>query len=655
MALKAKFRTIFPALVSVLSPLVLVKDGLRYVFSLDIDTLKASFGTILLGPVTSRKGNIAFFNETTGTQLEANLAFNSGNPANAALYSQVDNPADGHVLNYSGLQLSIGDTIGYGEQIGQGAAGFKQALVGTVATNPTDNPVAGPIGGLGGAYGVMGYAKGNGTANVVGVGGYAAANVTNGNAWGANFVVHNMMPVYQYQGKSTNWMSGIEVDINVWKGTAGVERTHNNIFGIYIHGGGDSTTDQGQAVGVERLSVDTNARWTTAFASRAGAAETALFAGPATRAANTVDSQYITLQAVSALGVNRPNVIWGDSSGNFIFQSSIGGAHIFRDGSLNAFVTMFNPSGGSGVTFNKLNGAPGLAIVGATGVLNSTTTGAGVQTALGVNVGTNGAFVTRGGDLGSPSAVGTMPAFTLGGTIAGGANQINNIRIGAVTPLAGTFTTLQANTSLAVVNASPKTLIDANNNSASSPNLIVPTSLQRIQATDNVANGMELVSYGASGQNIVAGGVAGGVSGTPTGTPTLRNLLTMRGYGYNTSAWSMGGLIAISSSEVWTATANGTYLDFYTTPATTATLGRAGSFNTKGGLSIGPAQVDVGPSTLNLNPQTFASLPAAAAGFQGTLAAVSDSSTAVAGATITGGGANKVLAYCNGTVWKVAV
>lgn len=36
----------------------------------------------------------------------------------------------------------------------------------------------------------------------------------------------------------------------------------------------------------------------------------------------------------------------------------------------------------------------------------------------------------------------TLPAFTLGGTVSGGGNQINNVIIGAVSPLAGSFTTL---------------------------------------------------------------------------------------------------------------------------------------------------------------------------------------------------------------------
>ena len=84
---------------------------------------------------------------------------------------------------------------------------------------------------------------------------------------------------------------------------------------------------------------------------------------------------------------------------------------------------------------------------GGTGI---TSFGTGVATALGVNTGTAGAFVVNGGALGSPSTAGTMPAFTLGGTVSGGGNQINNVIIGTTTPLAGAFTTVtstQANTS----------------------------------------------------------------------------------------------------------------------------------------------------------------------------------------------------------------
>ncbi|CAK0748724.1 hypothetical protein CCP3SC15_1580009 [Gammaproteobacteria bacterium] len=58
---------------------------------------------------------------------------------------------------------------------------------------------------------------------------------------------------------------------------------------------------------------------------------------------------------------------------------------------------------------------------------------------------TNGTALTLvAPNLGSPASVGTMPAFTLGGTVSGGGNQLNNVVIGTTTPLAGAFTTLSA-------------------------------------------------------------------------------------------------------------------------------------------------------------------------------------------------------------------
>lgn len=53
-------------------------------------------------------------------------------------------------------------------------------------------------------------------------------------------------------------------------------------------------------------------------------------------------------------------------------------------------------------------------------------------------------------------------------------------------------------------------------------------------------------------------------------------------------------------------------------------------------------------------PVAFAALPAASSAYEGTLQAVNNSNTAVWGAVIAGGGANHVLAFCNGSAWTVA-
>jgi len=50
------------------------------------------------------------------------------------------------------------------------------------------------------------------------------------------------------------------------------------------------------------------------------------------------------------------------------------------------------------------------------------------------------------------AATWTLPALTLGGTVSGGGQQINNVVIGTVTPLAGAFTTLSASGNVTVTN-----------------------------------------------------------------------------------------------------------------------------------------------------------------------------------------------------------
>jgi hypothetical protein len=57
---------------------------------------------------------------------------------------------------------------------------------------------------------------------------------------------------------------------------------------------------------------------------------------------------------------------------------------------------------------------------------------------------------------------------------------------------------------------------------------------------------------------------------------------------------------------------------------------------------------------IKLPVSVFSALATCAAGIEGEQAAVSDSTTNTWGATITGSGANHVLAYCDGTNWTVA-
>lgn len=96
-------------------------------------------------------------------------------------------------------------------------------------------------------------------------------------------------------------------------------------------------------------------------------------------------------------------------------------------------------SAGAFVTFNGALGTPSSGtLTSATGLPISTGVsglGTGVATALAVNTGTAGAFVVNGGALGTPSS-GTVTNLT-------GTASINiNGTVGATTPAAGSFTTL---------------------------------------------------------------------------------------------------------------------------------------------------------------------------------------------------------------------
>ena len=83
--------------------------------------------------------------------------------------------------------------------------------------------------------------------------------------------------------------------------------------------------------------------------------------------------------------------------------------------------------------------------------------GTGVATALAVNVGSAGAPVVNGGALGSPSSAGTIPAFTLGGTVSGGNNQLNDVIIGTSSPRAGSFTTIAGSGIISLTNTTAPT------------------------------------------------------------------------------------------------------------------------------------------------------------------------------------------------------
>jgi hypothetical protein len=163
-------------------------------------------------------------------------------------------------------------------------------------------------------------------------------------------------------------------------------------------------------------------------------------------------------------------------------------------------------------------------IGGGAGVAPSTTTtGTGVLTALGTNVGSAGAFVENGGALGTPSS-GTVTNLT-------GTASINiNGTVGATTPTTGAFTTVSASgviTSTVATGTAPFTVASttqvANLNAATAGTATNATNVAITANSTNATNYLTFVSAtsGNLGQlvnssitcNPSTGAITGGISG----------------------------------------------------------------------------------------------------------------------------------------------
>ena len=193
---------------------------------------------------------------------------------------------------------------------------------------------------------------------------------------------------------------------------------------------------------------------------------------------------------------------------------------------------------------------------GGTGI---TSFGNGVATALGVNTGTAGAFVVNGGALGSPSTAGTMPAFTLGGTVSGGGNQINNVVIGTTTPLAGAFTTLSSASNSSTATGLSLTNVQTNNGynqillQGSGGSNIYGVALR--QSTTNTAvHGGDFDLLCADSSNVLTSRIrVVGSNGTiaVTGALSTTGVVTFSNYGAGSATFSASGVISSVSDETW--------------------------------------------------------------------------------------------------------
>lgn len=206
----------------------------------------------------------------------------------------------------------------------------------------------------------------------------------------------------------------------------------------------------------------------------------------------------------------------------------------------------------------------------------------------------------------------TINAFTLGGTIAGGGNQLNNIIIGTTTPLAGSFTAI-VGTSSAIngtetITSASATALTAGRLGATTPALQVDastaTSITGIKIKSAAAGGGVAISAigEASNGNLTLDAQGSGtitVGGTSTGAITLTRATTM------SNALTYGG---VTLSNAVTGTGN---MTLSTSPQFTTGIGVGQAADGTKALILAPAAASDTIAKMRFNNVTATNVDAA--------------------------------------------
>jgi hypothetical protein len=328
--------------------------------------------TTVTGPSSSTVGNIAFFDNTSGSSIGAAPAFQSGNPGNAAIYSTLANPANGSTILNNAMQVSLGTPLDAAHQFGVNIAGVQQTVVGTLSIASGDSIIQGNA--------IAGYADTESSTNspfatppaAVGVFGQASMGVAGANVFGGDLIAENITGS-NITGRDANFMAGLETDTNMWKVSGGADPAINgdNAYGVFVSGGGNFTGSIGSGIGI--LSPSTaGGKWNHGIRTLPGAAVNALSVGPAGAGSNQ-PSQFVIYQSVDVGGVPRTATTFCDQNGSYYIAPSASAAVDIEDGNGNVLIETLAGLGGSHVRLPALTSA-GVVTNDASGVLSSSTT-----------------------------------------------------------------------------------------------------------------------------------------------------------------------------------------------------------------------------------------------------------------------------------------
>lgn len=325
-------------------------------------------GTRLL-PTTTVAGNIAFWANTTGSQLGTTPTYRSGNPGSAGLYSNIAPASLGNRTLVNGMQFSQGLPIPGSEQYTPFLVyGGMQSLVATLDLAPGDSSLGGVA--------LAGYARTRTNSWVVGgggvaVSGFSSCEIALSNCWAANFYLTN----YQSSvgvGFSANSMIMLEGNVNVNKLSGGADPTFNTFKGFLMIGAGNSVSNMGSGFYLDQLSIVTGAKWLYGYQTAAGAAVSAFVAGPAGLGSSQNSQPYVS-QSTDGSGTVLSASLFTDSAGSWTIDPSANSAICLRDGNGISLFCSGGGFGGSGVKVNSFSVA-GVVTNTSSGVLVSSTT-----------------------------------------------------------------------------------------------------------------------------------------------------------------------------------------------------------------------------------------------------------------------------------------
>jgi hypothetical protein len=130
------------------------------------------------------------------------------------------------------------------------------------------------------------------------------------------------------------------------------------------------------------------------------------------------------------------------------------------------------------------------------------------------------------------------------------------------------------------------------------PTILVNDAYLHLVGTTSGSPGVQVNTY--AGFVGFVGARADGTPASPTTIGAAENMMLFRSYGYNGTSYVEGSRLSFSSSAAWTGSANGAFIDFYTTATASTTITPNMRLNNDGGLALPSTAASEGSGTINV-------------------------------------------------------